>query len=332
MPITVSVIVAVYNAEKTLRRCLDSLVGQEWKNLDIILVDDGSTDSSRTICDEYASRDTRIRVVHKENEGVAATKQLGLDMATGDYFIYLDSDDYVDKTIYRKLAEKAQEDNADIVCCDLFLLEADGMHRKGYQHLSTDHEVFLDGMIEVLPGYMVNRLIRRSLTERYQVRFPEGMRFGEDKAFLVDLLSKSWNTGQKLTISYVSEALYFYDKLTNPNSLMKLDYRSKLDARLKMWEAMGENLDMKRFGKTYYGLLIKRSFPFFWNRLLNRQEFEGLFSCYQDGIRHYAPKSSCSWLVRMACSGRWELAQRMRWLAYGRLLVEKIGVLLSENQ
>lgn len=332
MPITISVIVAVYNAEKTLRRCLDSLVGQEWKNLDIILVDDGSTDSSRTICDEYASRDTRIRVVHKENEGVAATKQLGLDMATGDYFIYLDSDDYVDKTIYRKLAEKAQEDNADIVCCDVNRLEQDGMRMEPNRITSFKHRDFLEGMIDVLPGYMVNRMIRRTLVDKYQVRFPEGMSFGEDKAFLVDLLSKSLNAGEELTIVHIPEALYYYDIVSNPSSLMKLDVKPKLDARLRLWEAMGRNLDLKRFGKTYYWLLVKHGFTVFWNRDLLRDEFEERFSRHNKGICRYAPASGYTALVLMASSGKWSLAQKMRWLAAGRILSEKISIWLSNKQ
>ena len=99
----VSVIVAVYNAEKTLRRCLDSLVNQELNDIEIIIIDDGSTDGSGAICDEYAAKDARIKVIHKDNEGVSATKQRGLDMAVGEFFIYLDSDDYMDKSAYRKL-------------------------------------------------------------------------------------------------------------------------------------------------------------------------------------------------------------------------------------
>lgn len=326
----VSVIVAVYNAEKTLQRCLDSLVGQDLADIEIILVDDGSVDASGAICDEYAARDPRIQVIHKANEGVAATKQRGLDAASGAYFIYLDSDDYVDKAIYRKLAEKAAEEDADIVCCDVARLESAGMRIEHDPPLG--HEAFLDGIIDILPGYMVNRLIRRSLVGQYQVRFPKGMSFGEDKAFLVDLLSKSLNAGHKLVISHVPEALYFYDTVSNPGSLMKLDVKPKLDARLRLWEAMGRNLDLERFGKTYYWLLVKHGFNAFWKHHLTREEFERRFSSHEQGIRRYAPYASYTWLVRMACSGKWERAQRMRWLAYGRLLTEKITILLASTQ
>lgn len=326
----ISVIVAVYNAEKTLRRCLDGLIAQEFADIEIILVDDGSSDASGSICDEYAAKDLRIRLIHKENEGVAATKQLGLDLATGAYFIYLDSDDYVDRSIYRKLMERAATDNADIVCCDVNRLEASGMRIEPNRISAFDHESFLDGMIDVLPGYMVNRLIRRSLIEKYQVRFPRGMSFGEDKAFLVDLLSKSLNAGEILTISHIPEALYYYDIVSNPGSLMKLAAVPKLDARLRLWEEMGKTLDLKRFGKTYYWLLVKHGFNAFWKNTISQEQFEDRFSCHEQDIRRYAPCASYTWLVLMACSDKWERAQKMRWLAFGRILSEKIQILFSK--
>ena len=329
MPPKVSIIVAVYNAEKTLHRCLDSLVGQELADIEIILVDDGSTDRSGSICDAYAAEDTRIKVVHKQNEGVSATKQFGLDLATGAYFIFLDSDDYADKSAYRKLYECAEKENADIACCDLYRIEPNGMKREGYLIPSFEHEVFLNGIIYVLNGYMSNRLIRRSLAEKYQIRFPQGLSFGEDKAFLVDLLSKSLKAGEILSIGYVPETLVYYDTVINPNSLVKMDVKAKLDARLLLWKTMGQNLDLERFGKTYYGLLVKHTFSAFWNRVVTREEFESRLSEYREGIRRYAPATSYTWLVRMACSGRWNLAQKMRWVAYGRVLSEKLSLLFS---
>ena len=182
--------------------------------------------------------------------------------------------------------------------------------------------------MDILPGFMSNRMIRRSLVDKYQVRFPIGMSFGEDKAFLVDLLSKSLNAGERLVISYVPEALWNYDTVSNPNSLMKLAAKQKLDARLRLWEVMGENLDLRRFGKTYYRVLIKHGFTAFWNCTITRKEFENLFSKYQDGIRRHAPKTSYTWLVLQACTGKWEIARKMKWIAYGRVLSEKVQLAL----
>ena len=323
MQAAVSVIVAVYNAEKTLVRCLDSLVGQELKDIEIILVDDGSQDASGAICDRYASSDSRIKVVHKENEGVAATKQKGLDQATGEYFVFLDSDDYVDKTIYRKLFEKAKEENDDIVCCDILRLEQGGTRVEGHPIPSFTHEVFLDGLIDRLFGSICNRIVRRALLEQYGIRFKDAIHYGEDKLLLVEILGKSLNSGKRLKIGYIPEALLYYDTVVNPNSLMKLDRKKKLDAQLCLWEEMGKYLDLRLFGKTYYWLLLKHGFTGFWNRIYTRQEFESRFAGFRKGIQEYAPLSSYKRLVLMACSGKWELAQKMRWLAYGRILREK---------
>ena len=327
----VSIIVAVYNAERTLHRCLDSLLGQKLTDLEIIVVDDGSSDGSGAICDEYSARDPRIKVIHKDNEGVSKTKQLGLDYATGEFVVYLDSDDYVDSTIYDKLVEKAVEEHADIVCCDILSIEQDGERVMGHYIRSFDHEVFLDGMIDVLFGSISNRIVKRSLFQEYQVRFNPELSFGEDKLVLVEILSKALAAGRKLKISYVPEALLFYDTTANPSSLMKLDVKAKLDARLRLWEAMGKTLNLKRFGHTYYWVLVKHGFNAFWKNQISQTEFETRFSKYRDGILRYAPMSSYARLVLMASSGKWNLAQKMRWLAYGRLLSEKLALMFSKN-
>ncbi len=327
----ISIIVAVFNAEKTLHRCVDSLIGQTLQDLEILLVDDGSTDQSASICDRYTQVDSRIRVWHKPNEGVSKTKQFGLDNAWGEYIIYLDSDDYVAPTIYEKLYEKAVEDNADIVSCDILRLEQNRTRIEGHRIPSFEHEVFLDGMIDVLFGSICNRIVKRSLFEEFQVRFNAEVSFGEDKLVLVELLSKALSSGRRLKISYVPESLLYYDTTANPSSLMKLDVKKKLDARLRLWEAMGRTLDLKRFGKTYYWLLVKHGFNAFWKNHLTRDEFETRFSKYEDGIRRYAPKSGYTLLVLMACSGKWERAQKMRWLAAGRILRERIMIKFSKQ-
>ncbi len=108
-----SVFVPVYNVELYLRRCLDSIINQTYKNLEIILVDDGSTDSSGIICDEYAKKDTRIKVLHKENGGVTSAKSVGVENATGDYITFVDGDDYIKLTAYETLLACAN--NADII-------------------------------------------------------------------------------------------------------------------------------------------------------------------------------------------------------------------------
>lgn len=122
-PHLISVIVPVYNVEKYLRQCLDSIINQTYRNLEIILVDDGSTDSSGIICDEYAQIDARIKVIHKENGGLSSARNAGLDVCIsgGDYVAFVDSDDWLELDMYERLYETSKKYNADIVASKIYL-------------------------------------------------------------------------------------------------------------------------------------------------------------------------------------------------------------------
>ena len=118
----VSVIMAVYNAEGTIRRGIDSVLKQNFTDYELLLVDDGSTDHSGQICDEYGCKDCRVRVFHKENEGIAATRQYGIDRAQGEYMIHVDPDDWIEENTLQLMVEAAVRDNAQVVVCDYNLI------------------------------------------------------------------------------------------------------------------------------------------------------------------------------------------------------------------
>lgn len=113
----VSVIVPIYKVEPYLRQCIDSIINQTYKNLEIILVDDGSPDGCPQICDEYVSKDTRIKVIHKENGGLSSARNAGLDIATGEYVAFVDSDDWIEPTMYEDLLGVMKTHQSDIVVC-----------------------------------------------------------------------------------------------------------------------------------------------------------------------------------------------------------------------
>lgn len=121
----ISIIVPVYKVEPYLRKCLDSIIAQTYTNLEIILVNDGSPDNCGAICDEYAAKDTRIIVIHKENGGVSSARNMGLDVATGEYIGYVDSDDWIEPDMYEYLLGLAKTHDADVAQCG-FWLEEDG--------------------------------------------------------------------------------------------------------------------------------------------------------------------------------------------------------------
>lgn len=116
----VSVVIPVYKAEAWLHRALDSICAQSLNNWECILVDDGSPDRSGEICDEYAEKDRRFRVIHQKNGGVSSARQAGIDAAKGEYSIHIDPDDWVEPTMLEELYHKAKEDNADMVICDYY--------------------------------------------------------------------------------------------------------------------------------------------------------------------------------------------------------------------
>ena len=122
----ISVIVPVYKVEKYLHKCVDSIISQTYENLEIILVDDGSPDNCPQICDEYAKKDSRIRVIHKENEGISATRNTGIQAAQGEYIGFIDSDDYVAPQMFEKLYNAIKKHDADISICNFYYTDDNG--------------------------------------------------------------------------------------------------------------------------------------------------------------------------------------------------------------
>ena len=114
----ISVIVPIYNVEKYLAKCIDSIINQTLTNIEIILVNDGSTDNSRKIIDKYDKKDSRIKVIHKKNGGQGSARNAGLDIAKGEYIGFVDSDDWIDSNMYENLYNAAISNNADIVVCN----------------------------------------------------------------------------------------------------------------------------------------------------------------------------------------------------------------------
>ena len=122
----ISVIVPVYKVEKFLDRCVESIVGQTYENLEIILVDDGSPDNCPSMCDKWAEKDSRIKVIHKENGGVSSARNAALDAATGDFIGFVDSDDWIEPDMYESLMMRIDETGKDIAVCSYYSIEVSG--------------------------------------------------------------------------------------------------------------------------------------------------------------------------------------------------------------
>lgn len=215
---SLSVIIPVYNAEEYLDRCITSVMNQSFKNLEIILVDDGSKDNSPEKCDNYEKIDKRIKVIHQQNGGVSAARNAGLDLASGDYITFVDSDDYIDTNMYERMLGVAMENNCDVVLCDC--LKESNQKSFVYSHNIRSgfyDEKMLRGeyyphllMMENVeyPATISNCVIvfRKPLIDSIsKIRYVEGVRFSEDLLFGAQLLSKA-----KSLYYLKGEAYYHY--------------------------------------------------------------------------------------------------------------------------
>lgn len=201
-----SIIVPVYNVQSYLNRCISSIVNQTYRNLEIILVDDGSTDNSGKLCDSYALHDNRIKVIHKTNGGLSSARNAGLSVVTGHYIGFVDSDDYIEPNMYELLLESMRGLHADIVCAETFIER--GNHKKYHPRFKENcvftHEealnILLDGSLDTA---VWNKLYKASLFKN--LTFIEG-RIYEDVGFLYKVFDKA------NVVAYVNKPLYHYIK------------------------------------------------------------------------------------------------------------------------
>lgn len=192
----ISVIVPVYNVKNYLKDCISSIISQSYRDIEIVIIDDGSTDGSGVICDEYAKRDNRIIVIHQKNKGLSAARNAGLDISSGDYVCFVDSDDWVENNYILNFVEKAREQC--VVCCGYNIIRGNNIKAIHYQKHSTFLvnefiECFLDncqkcvlfGEDELVGNYAWNKLWPRESFKN--VRFPEGRNY-EDIYVFIELL------------------------------------------------------------------------------------------------------------------------------------------------
>ena len=225
--ISVSVIVPVYNAERYLERCVKSIFAQTFTDYELILVDDGSTDGSGKMCDDYAQSNPQVCVIHQANQGVSAARQKGLDAANGQYVIFADPDDWVEPTMLEELLEVAINNDADVVICDFWINSSEVTGDRKHQNpraLSSDS--LLRQLISgELHGFTWNKLYRSSCLRKYHVTFPQGINYSEDLWFNCKLL-----LNQNVKVAYLKKAFYHYDYYSNSSGLSrKLRARSVKD-------------------------------------------------------------------------------------------------------
>ena len=233
----ISVIVPVYKVENYLSSCVESLINQSYADIEIILVDDGSPDKCPAMCDELATKDGRIRVVHKTNGGLSSARNAGIEAASGEWLIFIDSDDYVDKDMIKKMVVAQQATGASVVVCD-FQIFKDGEDIKKnninkselitYSPIEAANEFFSRSGI----GWNAwNKIYQKSLFEK--IKFPEGV-YCEDKATVYKIYLQSTK------VTYLKEPLYFYR--IRSGSIMREKPTQLYNDTLRINEEICENM------------------------------------------------------------------------------------------
>ena len=218
----ISVIVPVYNVEKFLPRCLDSLLAQTFSDFELLLIDDGSKDRSGDICDKYALKDNRIRVFHKENGGVASARQLGVDEARGEYSIHADADDWIESNMLYDMMNAIS--NADILVSDYYINTKHGQTYVSQKDCTTSEELFEEIVKGKVFGSLWHKLIRHNLYEN--IDFNTDLTFCEDQLLLFKIL-----TSYKCKVINLHKAYYHY--VCNDSSITQRTDREYFDNKIK---------------------------------------------------------------------------------------------------
>lgn len=210
----VSVIVPVYKVEQYINECIASIISQSYSNIEIILIDDGSPDNCPAICDKLALKDNRIKVIHKKNEGLSSARNAGLDIASGTYIMFTDSDDIIDRYMIEKMIYLYEEYNADLVCCESHTYNNGTEEIISHYHKKApitieNNLAFLQGLLEMKnDSSSCNKLFLRDKIGK--LRFEKG-KYNEDILFLFSLASSLKK------IVFTNEGLYKYRY--NPRSI-----------------------------------------------------------------------------------------------------------------
>lgn len=264
----ISVIVPAYNIEEHLPRCLDSIINQTHKNLEIIVISDGSTDGTNEIIKDYCEKDKRIIAIFKDNSGVSDTRNKGLDIATGDYIGFVDGDDYIEPAMYEVLLKNAIENDADISHCGyqmVFPSRIDYYYNTGKKVVQDNKKGVLDIIVGdyIEPGIW-NKLYKREILDN--VRMPKDIRINEDVVFNVEAFmnaSKSY---------YEDKTFYHYILRKNSASTSKYNYNKLFDS-IKVCELIIEKCndydkDIKNAALARYAGAIMRAYKTIrYNRL-----------------------------------------------------------------
>lgn len=302
----ISIIVPIYNMEHLMRRCIDSLLAQTFTDYELLLIDDGSKDGSWSICQEYARKDPRISIYHKENGGLSDARNYGLSKAIGKYTIFADPDDWVSPEGLDRLYVTAERELADMTMCDLYREDEYSRHYVCQRPQSLQAEDVLKELFANIQGFTVNKLIRRDVYTRFGISYPKGIYGCEDQYTMAAILLHD------IKIAY--EPVAFYHYMYNSASLTRhYDERTyEMDMRvLDMFRTLLEgNVVQPVVVKIKENSVFARAF---WNGhgYYSSASFKQRFAPFRDRVSSLNEMTVVKVCMTAACRGWYQPAIRM---------------------
>lgn len=302
----ISIIVPIYNMEHLMRRCIDSLLAQTFTDYELLLIDDGSKDGSWSICQEYARKDARISIYHKENGGLSDARNYGLSKAIGKYTIFADPDDWVSPEGLDCLYATAEREQADMTMCDLYREDEYSRHYVCQRPQSLQAEDVLKELFANIQGFTVNKLIRRDVYTRFGISYPKGIYGCEDQYTMAAILLHD------IKIAY--EPVAFYHYMYNSASLTRhYDERTyEMDMRvLEMFRMLLDGNPTQQLAVTYKeNAVFSRAF---WNGrdYYSSAAFQKRFVFFRNRVNSLEEMGVIKLCMAAACCGWYQLSVKL---------------------
>lgn len=287
----ISVIVPIYNSEKSLEKCISSILKQSYKYIEILLINDGSTDSSKYICETFQKKDKRIKYIEKDNEGVSKARNVGIKMSSGDYISFIDADDYIEYDMYERMIEASNIYNSDVVICN-FVREDEKGNRINKHFKTEPHKDFCFNSCNFLKIaykyasidlFLCNKLYSTKIIKHKDniIKLNEKIAMSEDALFNTQLILNNNN----FNCTYINKKLYHYvfnkNSITNQKvNIKKISYLDEKIEEIKMLE--DNNMDTN-IQKALYVLFYNNSRKYYDSRLFENK-LNNYYSIYNKNI------------------------------------------------
>ena len=284
-----SIVIPVYNTSKYLPKCLDSLTKQTLDKIEFIFVDDGSTDNSTEIITKYMEKDKRIKLLKKENGGAATARNYGIKKATGEYIAFADSDDYVDKDMYKIMYDRAKKDDLDIVLCNYYLVYGDKEVINENKITTLEEKDISSNEYILITPSPCNKIVKKSYLDKSKFYFPEGMMY-EDLASIP--LLGLYNP----KVVYINKCLYYY--VQSDNSVMRTSlYKTKYEDLSNAIKHLYSNMKDSNYKEELEYLL---TYHFLYLGSLNFYKYKKYDNINKiaDEMKEYAPRWAKNRLVK----------------------------------